>query len=145
MVSFESPWPTPAKDVAHAGSSTRITGDGRKFLCRLYGHSDHADCNVGSNIEKAGLEKLGSKTSRGQLKLRYDVMLPALPAYTGSAHVKGRLDVKGSCISSPEPSSIGRRMWCYTHRRSLARRIRCASGNTYVCTRAQVQYNDYLL
>ena len=76
--------------------------DGRKFLCRRCGHSDHADCNAGSNIEKAGLEKLGPGAVRGQLKLRHDdPILPALPADAGSAHVKGRLDAEGSCIGSP--------------------------------------------
>ncbi len=46
------------------------------------GHLDHADCNAGANIEVAGLEKLGPKACSGQLKLRRDITLSALPAAT---------------------------------------------------------------
>lgn len=69
-----------------------------KFMRGRCGHSDHADCNAGANIEAAGLEKLGPKVHRGQLKLWHDVILPTLSAYTGSVHVEGRMDVKGSCV-----------------------------------------------
>ena len=79
------------------GYTHKDNRDGRKFLCRRCGHSDHADCNAGSNIEKAGLEKLGPKACRGHLKLRDDKS----PATAGSSHVKGSLDVEGSCIGSP--------------------------------------------
>ena len=69
--------------------------DGRKFLCRKCGYTYHADCNAGSNIEDMGLKKLGRGAMHGQLKLRN------LPDHTGNTHVKGCLDVEGSCVSSP--------------------------------------------
>ena len=80
------------------GYTHKDNRDDRKFLCKRCGHTSHAGCNAGSNIEDAGLQKLGPGATHGQLKLR-DV---TLPANTGSAHVEGRLDVEGSCISPPE-------------------------------------------
>ena len=69
---------------------------GRRFRCRKCGHSDHADCNAGANIENAGLEKLGPKARRGRLKLRDNS-----PVISGSSHVKGSLDVEGSGVGLP--------------------------------------------
>ena len=75
------------------GYTCKDNRDGRMFLCKRCGHTGHADQNAGANIETAGLEKLPGARS-GQLKLRN------LPN-TGNSHVKGSLDVEGSCISSP--------------------------------------------
>ena len=78
------------------GYTHKDNRDGRKFLCKRCGHTSHADCNAGANIEDVGLKKLGPEAMHGQLNLRN------LPDHTGNTHVKGRLDVEGSCISSPE-------------------------------------------
>ncbi len=78
------------------GYTHKDNRDGRKFLCKRCGHTSHADCNAGSNIEDVGLKKLGPGARHGQLNLRN------LPDHTGSTHVKGCLDVEGSCVSSPE-------------------------------------------
>lgn len=43
-------------------------------FCVKCDRSDHTDCNAGSNIEAAGLEKLGSKACSGQRKLRRVVL-----------------------------------------------------------------------
>ncbi|MYB30262.1 MAG: transposase, partial [Cenarchaeum sp. SB0663_bin_5] len=87
------------------GYTHKDNRDGRKFLCKKCGYTYHADCNAGSNIEDGGLKKLGSEAMHGQLNLRN------LPDNTGSTHVKGRLDVEGSCVSSPEKrqAQIGER------------------------------------
>ena len=77
------------------GYTHKDNRDGRKFLCKKCGYTYHADCNAGSNIEDVGLKKLGSGAIHGQLKLRN------LPDHTGNTHVKGCLDVEGSCVSSP--------------------------------------------
>ncbi len=78
------------------GYTDKDNRDGRKFLCKKCDYTYHADCNAGSNIEDAGLKKLGPGARHGQLNLRN------LPDHTGSTHVKGCLDVEGSCVSSPE-------------------------------------------
>ena len=78
------------------GYTCKKNRDDREFMCERCSHTSHADRNAGSNIEAAGLEKLGPKAYSGQLKLRN------LPDHTGNTHVKGCLDVEGSCISSPE-------------------------------------------
>ena len=67
--------------------------DGRRFLCKRCGHTSHADCNAGMNIEDMGLEKLGPNAIHGQLKLRES-------GYADRTQVMGRLDVEGSCVSS---------------------------------------------
>ena len=77
------------------GYTHKDNRDGRRFLCRQCGHANHADCNAGANIEDAGLKKLDGGATHGHLKLRN------LPDQTGNTHVKGCLDVEGSCISSP--------------------------------------------
>ncbi len=62
------------------GYTDKDNRDGRKFLCKRCGHTSHADCNAGSNIEDVGLKKLGPGARHGQLNLRN------LPDHTGSTH-----------------------------------------------------------
>lgn len=72
--------------------------DGRRFLCLLCGHETHADRNAAKNIEDDGARHMGRPAGRGSLASPYHAC-PAIPA--GSAHVKGCLDVEGSCAGSP--------------------------------------------
>ena len=72
--------------------------DGRRFLCLLCGYETHADRNAAKNIEDDGARHMGRPAGRGSLASPYHAC-PAMPA--GSAHVKGCLDVEGSCTGSP--------------------------------------------
>ena len=65
------------------GYTHKDNRDGRKFLCKRCGHTSHADCNAGANIEDAGLKKLGPEAMHGQLNLRN------LPGHTGNTHCTG--------------------------------------------------------
>ncbi len=62
------------------GYTHKDNRDGRRFLCKKCGYTYHADCNAGSNIEDAGLKKLGPGARHGQLNLRN------LPDHTGNTH-----------------------------------------------------------
>lgn len=73
---------------------------GRRFRCQKCGHSDHADCNAGNNIECASVKKLGGNARRGKLKLRNGVETHS-PGTPGNSHVKGSLDVEGSSVGTP--------------------------------------------
>ncbi len=98
-LSGEIIWVTAAytsQQCSSCGYTHEDNRDDRKFQCKKCGYTYHADCNAGANIEDAGLKKLGSGAMHGILNLRN------LPDYTGNTHVKGCLDVEGSCISSPE-------------------------------------------
>lgn len=72
--------------------------DGRQFLCLLCSYETHADRNAAKNIEDDGARHMGRPAGRGSLASPYHAC-PAMPA--GSAHVKGCLDVEGSCAGSP--------------------------------------------
>ena len=90
------------------GFTDKKNRNGRAFLCLSCRHLAHADLNAARNIEDAGMHNLGRPARRGRLALRakhYTISdFPATPA--GNAHVKGRLDAEGSCVSSfDEPSS----------------------------------------
>ncbi len=70
------------------GYTHKDNRDGRKFLCKRRGHTRHADCNAGANIEDAGLKKLGPEAMHGQLNLRN------LSDHAGNTHVKEYLGVR---------------------------------------------------
>ena len=76
------------------GYTVQENRDDREFMCKRCGFTHHADCNAGINIEDMGLEKLGPNAIHGQLKLRES-------GYADRTQVMGRLDVEGSCVSSP--------------------------------------------
>ncbi len=76
-----------------------INRDGREFLCLLCWYHIHADRNAAKNIENDGARKLGRPSRRGNVLSPLNAY-PAMRA--GSAHVKGRLDVEGSCVGSPQ-------------------------------------------
>ena len=89
--------------------------NGRKFLCKRCGHTSHADCNAGANMEDAGLKKLGPEAMHGQLNLRN------LPDRTGSTHCTGVSGRGGFLHQLPcETSSTDWRTRCVTYHHSLA-------------------------
>ena len=83
---------------AACGFVDKLNRDGRAFLCLMCHHAAHADRNAARNIEDAGVRKLGRPCWRGSV-IPTHVEDPAITA--GSAHVKGCLDVEGSCVGSP--------------------------------------------
>lgn len=76
-----------------------VNRDGREFLCLLCRYHIHADRNAAKNIENDGARKLGRPCRRGNILSPLNEY-PAIQA--GSAHVKGRLDVEGSGMVSPQ-------------------------------------------
>ena len=76
-----------------------LNRDGREFLCLLCWHGSHADKNAAKNIENDGAQKMGRPVRRGDILSPLNEY-PAIRA--GSAHVKGRLDVEGSCFGTPQ-------------------------------------------
>ena len=71
----------------------------KEFLCLLCKYRMHADRNAAKNIQNYGAQKLRRLCKFGSIiSPLYES--PAIRA--GSAHVKGRLDVEGSCVSSQQ-------------------------------------------
>ena len=81
------------------GFTDALNRDCREFLCLLCWNHSHADRNAARNIEDTGARMLGRPCRRGSIPSPLHEC-PAIPA--GGAHVKGRLDVEGSGMVSPQ-------------------------------------------
>ena len=89
-----------SQTCGRCGFTYKLNRDGREFLCLMCRHTEHADRNAGKNIEDAGIRKLGRPCRRGSIMPSSYVIDP--DAITGSAHVKGCLDVEGSGVGLPQ-------------------------------------------
>ena len=94
------------------GFADKKNRNGRVFLCLSCLYLAHADRNAARNIEDAGICNLGRPARRGKIALRAKHTISDFPAtLAGSAHVKGRLDAEGSCVSSPMNRQTPTGMW----------------------------------